>query len=93
MPIAPFIEYLPQEQVVRGILFASKCIVQLLCDPFVRLVSARVGRSLPILLGNLIIISSSLMLAFVSSLHLVVIARAIQGIGSSCVAVGGRVLC
>ncbi|XP_038071032.1 synaptic vesicular amine transporter-like [Patiria miniata] len=72
-----------------GILFASKAIVQLITNPFVGPLTNRVGYSIPMFTGFVIMFVSTLVFAFGQSYWLLIVARMIQGIGSSCSSVAG----
>ncbi|XP_060027197.1 synaptic vesicular amine transporter isoform X2 [Erinaceus europaeus] len=78
------------ENVQVGLLFASKATVQLLTNPFIGLLTNRIGYPIPMFVGFCIMFISTIMFAFSSSYALLLIARSLQGIGSSCssVAVG-----
>ncbi|CAF3373243.1 unnamed protein product [Rotaria sp. Silwood1] len=73
-----------------GIMFASKAFVQLLTNPFVGPLTNRVGYSIPMFSGFIIMFISTLIFAFSKSFGLLFIARAIQGVGSSCSSVSGK---
>ncbi|XP_019498555.1 PREDICTED: synaptic vesicular amine transporter isoform X2 [Hipposideros armiger] len=78
------------ENVQVGLLFASKATVQLLTNPFVGLLTNRIGYPIPMFAGFCIMFISTIMFAFSSSYAFLLIARSLQGVGSSCssVAVG-----
>ncbi|XP_004681037.1 PREDICTED: synaptic vesicular amine transporter [Condylura cristata] len=78
------------ENVQVGLLFASKATVQLLTNPFIGLLTNRIGYPIPMFAGFCIMFVSTIMFAFSSSYALLLVARSLQGIGSSCssVAVG-----
>uniref|UniRef100_F6WRN1 Solute carrier family 18 member A2 n=1 Tax=Equus caballus TaxID=9796 RepID=F6WRN1_HORSE len=78
------------ENVQVGLLFASKATVQLLTNPFVGLLTNRIGYPIPMFAGFCIMFISTIMFAFSTSYAFLLIARSLQGIGSSCssVAVG-----
>ncbi|CAF0757281.1 unnamed protein product [Rotaria sordida] len=80
---------LEEENKWVGIMFASKAFVQLLTNPFVGPLTNRVGYSIPMFSGFTIMFISTLIFAFSKSFGLLFIARAIQGIGSSCSSVSG----
>ncbi|ELK36757.1 Synaptic vesicular amine transporter [Myotis davidii] len=77
------------ENVQVGLLFASKATVQLLTNPFVGLLTNRVGYPVPMFVGFCIMFISTIMFAFSRSYALLLIARSLQGIGSSCSSVAG----
>ncbi|XP_042871828.1 synaptic vesicular amine transporter-like [Penaeus japonicus] len=72
-----------------GLLFSSKAFVQLLVNPLVGPLTARVGYSLPLVAGTHILILSALMFAYAESYSLMFVARSLQGIASSCIAIAG----
>ncbi|OCT90117.1 chromaffin granule amine transporter [Xenopus laevis] len=80
---------LHSENVKVGLLFASKAIVQLLMNPLVGLITNRFGFDAPLFAGFVILFLSTLMFAFSGSYVLLVVARSIQGIGSSFSSVAG----
>nr|XP_012385687.2 synaptic vesicular amine transporter isoform X2 [Dasypus novemcinctus] len=77
------------ENVQVGLLFASKATVQLLTNPFIGLLTNRIGYPIPMFAGFCIMFISTIMFAFSSSYGLLLIARSLQGIGSSCSSVAG----
>ncbi|XP_049711185.1 synaptic vesicular amine transporter [Elephas maximus indicus] len=77
------------ENVQVGLLFASKATVQLLTNPFVGLLTNRIGYPIPMFAGFCIMFISTIMFAFSGSYALLLIARSLQGIGSSCSSVAG----
>ncbi|CAF1202474.1 unnamed protein product [Rotaria sp. Silwood1] len=72
-----------------GVMFASKAFVQLLTNPFVGPLTNRIGYSIPMFSGFVIMFVSTLTFAFSKSFGLLFLARAIQGIGSACSSVSG----
>ncbi|KAM8972889.1 chromaffin granule amine transporter-like [Pelodytes ibericus] len=81
--------FLQDENVRVGLLFASKAIVQLLVNPFVGLITNRIGFDTPMFCGFIIIFISSIMFAFSGSYTFLFLARALQGFGSSFTSVAG----
>ncbi|KAH8384836.1 hypothetical protein KR093_009659 [Drosophila rubida] len=77
------------ETVEVGLLFASKAIVQLLVNPIVGPLTHRIGYSIPMFAGFVIMFLSTLIFAFGRSYLVLFVARALQGIGSSCSSVSG----
>ncbi|KAI1230056.1 Chromaffin granule amine transporter, partial [Lamprotornis superbus] len=77
-------EFLARENTRVGLLFASKALVQLLVNPWVGVLTNRIGYHIPMFLGFTIMFLST-----VSSYTLLFIARALQGIGSSFSSVAG----
>ncbi|XP_074041192.1 vesicular monoamine transporter [Leptinotarsa decemlineata] len=80
---------LVQETVEVGIMFASKAFVQLLANPFVGPLTHKIGYSVPMFAGFLIMFLSTIIFAFGRSYSVLFIARSLQGIGSSCSSVSG----
>ncbi|XP_063609348.1 synaptic vesicular amine transporter-like [Penaeus indicus] len=72
-----------------GLLFSSKAFVQLLVNPLVGPLTARVGYSLPLVAGTHVLILSALMFAYAESFSIMFLARSLQGIASSCIAIAG----
>uniref|UniRef100_A0A667GQM1 Solute carrier family 18 member A2 n=1 Tax=Lynx canadensis TaxID=61383 RepID=A0A667GQM1_LYNCA len=77
------------ENVQVGLLFASKATIQLLTNPFIGLLTNRIGYPIPMFAGFCIMFVSTIMFAFSSSYAFLLIARSLQGIGSSCSSVAG----
>ncbi|XP_061412455.1 synaptic vesicular amine transporter-like [Lethenteron reissneri] len=77
------------ENVRVGLLFAAKATVQLLANPFIGPLTNRVGYHSPMFAGFIIMFLSTIMFAFAQSYPLLFVARALQGIGSSCSSVAG----
>ncbi|XP_033375286.1 chromaffin granule amine transporter [Parus major] len=82
-------EFLAQENTRVGLLFASKALVQLLLNPWVGLLTNRIGYHIPMFLGFTIMFLSTIMFAFSGTYTLLFIARALQGVGSSFSSVAG----
>ncbi|XP_072913298.1 chromaffin granule amine transporter [Hemitrygon akajei] len=81
--------FLAEENVHIGLLFASKAIVQLLVNPFVGVLTNRIGYHTPMFTGLVILFVSTIMYAFSNTYSQLFFARALQGIGSSCSSVAG----
>ncbi|XP_013411845.1 synaptic vesicular amine transporter isoform X2 [Lingula anatina] len=81
--------YLVNESVKVGLLFASKAVVQLLTNPFIGPLTNRIGYSIPMFTGFVIMFVSTIIFAFAESFWLLLMARAVQGVGSSCSSVSG----
>ncbi|KAL4641118.1 synaptic vesicular amine transporter [Arapaima gigas] len=77
------------ENVKVGLLFASKATVQLITNPFIGPLTNRIGYQIPLFAGFCIMFVSTIMFAFSKSYTLLFLARALQGIGSSCSSVAG----
>ncbi|KAL2296329.1 hypothetical protein Nmel_018630 [Mimus melanotis] len=82
-------EFLAQENTRVGLLFASKALVQLLVNPWVGVLTNRIGYHIPMFLGFTIMFLSTVMFAFSGTYTLLFIARALQGLGSSFSSVAG----
>ncbi|CAN8205866.1 unnamed protein product [Coccothraustes coccothraustes] len=82
-------EFLAQENTRVGLLFASKALVQLLVNPWVGVLTNRIGYHIPMFLGFAIMFLSTVMFAFSGTYTLLLIARALQGVGSSFSSVAG----
>ncbi|XP_076241375.1 vesicular monoamine transporter [Calliopsis andreniformis] len=78
-----------QEIVSVGIMFASKAFVQLLANPIVGPLTHKIGYSIPMFTGFIIMFISTLIFAFGRSYGILFLARALQGVGSSCSTVSG----
>ncbi|XP_023336556.1 synaptic vesicular amine transporter isoform X1 [Eurytemora carolleeae] len=78
-----------EENVETGFMFASKAVVQLITNPFVGPLTHRIGYSIPMFCGFVIMFVSTVIFAFGRSYSVLFIARALQGIGSSCSSVSG----
>lgn len=80
---------LVEETVAVGMMFASKAFVQLLANPIVGPLTHKIGYSIPMFTGFVIMFLSTLIFAFGRSYGVLFLARALQGIGSSCSSVSG----
>ncbi|MEE6509221.1 hypothetical protein FKM82_025001 [Ascaphus truei] len=81
--------FLREENLRVGLLFASKAILQLLMNPFVGLLTNRVGYDTPMFCGFVILFFSTIMFAFSGTYTLLFVARSLQGVGSSFSSVAG----
>ncbi|KAG8441091.1 hypothetical protein GDO86_006729 [Hymenochirus boettgeri] len=72
-----------------GLLLAMKAILQLITNPIVGKIADKVGYDTPLFCGFVVMFISTLMFAFAESYLLLIIARGIQGIGSSFTVVSG----
>ncbi|XP_072026459.1 synaptic vesicular amine transporter-like isoform X2 [Amphiura filiformis] len=87
---SPKSEFQKQEDNVKiGLLFASKAFFQLLANPIVGPLTNRFGYSLPMFTGFAIMFASTLVFAFGETYVVLLVARSIQGVGSSCSSVAG----
>ncbi|KAF4109702.1 chromaffin granule amine transporter [Onychostoma macrolepis] len=82
-------EFLEEENVRVGLLFASKALVQLMVNPFVGPMTNRIGYHKPMFAGFVIMFVSTIMFAFSGTYALLFFARSLQGIGSSFSSVAG----
>lgn len=80
---------LVRENVEVGVMFASKAVVQLITNPFIGPLTNRIGYSIPMFCGFIIMFLSTLIFAFSRSYAVLFMARALQGVGSSCSSVSG----
>ncbi|XP_038641608.1 chromaffin granule amine transporter [Scyliorhinus canicula] len=81
--------FLSDENIRVGLLFASKAIVQLLVNPLVGPLTSRIGYDIPMFTGFVILFTSTIMYAYANTYTVLFIARALQGVGSSCSTVSG----
>ncbi|XP_024416688.2 chromaffin granule amine transporter [Desmodus rotundus] len=82
-------EFLEEENIRVGVLFASKALMQLLVNPFVGPLTNRIGYHIPMFAGFVIMFLSTVMFAFSATYALLFVARTLQGIGSSFSSVAG----
>ncbi|XP_078524201.1 chromaffin granule amine transporter [Lissotriton helveticus] len=82
-------DFLKDENMRVGLLFASKALMQLLMNPFVGPLTNRIGYHIPMFAGFVIMFLSTLMFAFSGTYTLLFLARMLQGIGSSFSSVAG----
>ncbi|KAK8734193.1 hypothetical protein OTU49_006053, partial [Cherax quadricarinatus] len=84
---------LPQDIIAEngrvGLLFSSKALVQLVVNPLVGPLTAHVGYSFPLVVGTHNLILSALLFAYAESYTLMFLARSLQGVASSCIAIAG----
>ncbi|CAH8819192.1 unnamed protein product [Schistosoma curassoni] len=72
-----------------GILFTVKPLVQFLVNPFIGPITNRIGYSIPMFTGFILLFISIIIFAFETNFYILLIARAIQGVGSACSSVSG----
>ncbi|XP_044298968.1 chromaffin granule amine transporter [Varanus komodoensis] len=82
-------DFLTNENVWVGLLFASKALMQLIANPFVGPLTNRIGYHIPMFAGFIIMFISTILFAFSGTYTLLFVARAMQGIGSACSSVAG----
>lgn len=80
---------LANENVEVGLMFASKALVQLIANPFVGHLTNRIGYTIPMFTGFVVMFFSTVIFAFGENYWVLFLARAVQGIGSSCSSVAG----
>ncbi|KAI0209452.1 Synaptic vesicular amine transporter [Lamellibrachia satsuma] len=80
---------LTEVNVPVGLMFASKALVQLIANPFVGPLTNRIGYSIPMFSGFVIMFTSTIIFAFGESYEILLLARMVQGIGSACSSVSG----
>ncbi|KAL7064821.1 hypothetical protein AAHC03_05749 [Spirometra sp. Aus1] len=81
--------HMDRENFLVGMLFASKSIVQLIVNPMVGPLTNKIGYSIPMFTGFLIMFASTFTFAFGETYGVLLVARAMQGIGSACSSVSG----
>ncbi|KAH8856440.1 Synaptic vesicular amine transporter [Schistosoma japonicum] len=72
-----------------GFMFTIKPLIQLLINPFVGPITNRIGYSIPMFTGFVILFTSTMLFAFGRNYYFLLVARAVQGIGSACSTVSG----
>nr|WDE40213.1 vesicular monoamine transporter 2-like protein [Schizocardium californicum] len=80
---------LKDENVEVGLLFASKAFVQLVSNPFVGPLTNRIGYSIPMFVGFVIMFVATIIFAVGETYIVLLLARMLQGIGSACSSVAG----
>ncbi|KAG8183795.1 hypothetical protein JTE90_002947 [Oedothorax gibbosus] len=80
---------LVEENLEVGIMFASKPIVQAIVNPFIGPLTNKIGYSIPMFCGFVIMFFSALIFAMGTSYPLLFVARSFQGVGSACTSVAG----
>ncbi|XP_052859221.1 synaptic vesicular amine transporter [Drosophila gunungcola] len=83
---------LTQENGSIGLLLAMKAFVQLIFNPIVGNASGKFGYRLPIVVGTFFLLISSLVFAVGESYWALLVARAVQGVGSACINICGMSL-
>ncbi|XP_067118703.1 synaptic vesicular amine transporter-like [Centruroides vittatus] len=77
------------ENVEVGVMFASKPVVQAITNPFVGPLTNRIGYSIPMFSGFVIMFLSTVIFAIGTNYATLFIARSLQGVGSACTSVAG----
>uniref|UniRef100_A0A914DT09 Major facilitator superfamily (MFS) profile domain-containing protein n=1 Tax=Acrobeloides nanus TaxID=290746 RepID=A0A914DT09_9BILA len=80
---------LTEENVHVGLMFGSKALVQLITNPLIGQLTNKIGYTVPMFTGFVIMFLSTLMFAFGGTLGTLWLARALQGIGSACTSTSG----
>uniref|UniRef100_A0A8R1E0R6 MFS domain-containing protein n=2 Tax=Caenorhabditis japonica TaxID=281687 RepID=A0A8R1E0R6_CAEJA len=80
---------LASENVHVGLMFGSKALVQLLVNPWIGPLTNKIGYTLPMFGGFIIMFSSTILFAFGDSYLSLWLARALQGVGSACTSTSG----
>ncbi|XP_036674699.3 synaptic vesicular amine transporter [Drosophila suzukii] len=83
---------LAQENGSIGLLLAMKALVQLIFNPIVGNASSKFGYRLPIVVGTFFLLLSSLVFSVGESYWALLVARAVQGVGSACINICGMSL-
>ncbi|CAJ0609364.1 unnamed protein product [Cylicocyclus nassatus] len=82
-------DILAKENVLVGIMFGSKALVQLVTNPWIGPLTNKIGYTLPMFAGFVIMFLSTVLFAFGSSYGTLWFARAMQGVGSACSSTSG----
>ncbi|KAL3310945.1 hypothetical protein Ciccas_010480 [Cichlidogyrus casuarinus] len=82
-------ETLKNENTYVGLMFASKAVVQMLTTPLVGPLTNKIGYSVPLFAGFVIMLISTLGFAFSNTYTLLFISRAFQGASSALTSVSG----
>ncbi|TNN12287.1 Synaptic vesicular amine transporter [Schistosoma japonicum] len=82
-------EELGNEHIQVGLMFASKAIVQMIVNPLIGPLTNKIGYSVPMFTGFVIMFTSTVVFAFGESYAVLFFARALQGVGSACSSVSG----
>ncbi|TPP67435.1 Synaptic vesicular amine transporter [Fasciola gigantica] len=77
------------EHIQIGLMFASKSVVQLLVNPLIGPLTNKIGYSIPMFTGFMIMFVSTVVFAFGENFGVLFFARALQGTGSACSSVSG----
>ncbi|KAL3097444.1 hypothetical protein niasHS_003892 [Heterodera schachtii] len=80
---------LTEENVHVGLMFGSKALVQLLANPLIGPLTNKIGYTLPMFAGFVIMFLSTLLFAFGTSFFTLWLARSLQGVGSACTSTSG----
>ncbi|CAH8556433.1 unnamed protein product [Schistosoma turkestanicum] len=72
-----------------GIMFTTKPLVQFLVNPIIGPITNRIGYSIPMFTGFVLLFTSTIVFTVAKNFYLLLVARAVQGIGSACSSVSG----
>ncbi|KAK9509897.1 hypothetical protein O3M35_004788 [Rhynocoris fuscipes] len=75
-----------------GLLLSSKAVVQLMINPIVGFLARYTGYGLPLFIGCIILLTSTLVFAFGETYASLFVARSLQGVASACIGVSGMSL-
>ncbi|KAH8856438.1 Synaptic vesicular amine transporter [Schistosoma japonicum] len=76
-------------QIKISIMFTIKPFIQLIVNPFIGPITNRIGYSIPMFIGLIILFVSTIIFAFETNYYFLLLARAVQGVGSACSTVSG----
>ncbi|KHJ49077.1 transporter, major facilitator family protein [Trichuris suis] len=80
---------LVEENVRIGLMFGSKAIVQMLTNPCVSHVIKKIGYTIPMFSGFVVMFFATAIFAFGKSYSVLFFARSLQGVGSACTSTAG----
>ncbi|KRX21093.1 Synaptic vesicular amine transporter, partial [Trichinella nelsoni] len=80
---------LVEENLKVGLMFGSKAFVQLLTNPCVGVLISKIGYTIPMFIGFIVMFGSTMMFAFGDTYAKLFCARTLQGIGSACTSTAG----
>jgi multidrug resistance protein len=93
VPILPqYASVMGASQQTIGFMFASYALMLLVASPIFGVISDRVGRKMPMVLGLAGLFLSTLMFAYANDITLLIIARALQGISAAATYTAGLAL-
>ncbi|XP_023226940.1 synaptic vesicular amine transporter-like [Centruroides sculpturatus] len=79
-----------KENGLVGILLASKALTQLVFNPLIGAIINRMGYIYPLVTGTIILIISCILFASSETFFLLLMARSIHGLGSSCISISEK---
>ncbi|KRZ16633.1 Synaptic vesicular amine transporter, partial [Trichinella zimbabwensis] len=80
---------LVEENLKVGLMFGSKAFVQLLTNPCVGVLISKIGYTIPMFIGFIVMFGSTMMFAFGDTYAKLFCARTLQGVGSACTSTAG----